>query len=186
MPKVVLISGKAQSGKDTFARLFKEYAEPYEELENKRVLILKYGDILKFICKQFFNWNGEKDLEGRTLLQRVGTDIFRENNPDTWVNCVIEIVKGLGNLYDYILIPDTRFPNEISKWMGCGIDYVTVRIDRVNADNTPFDNKLSLEQKSHISETALDRYVFDYHVTNRKLIDLSREVVGIYNELEGF
>lgn len=186
MPKVVLISGKAQSGKDTFARLFKEYAEPYEELENKRVLILKYGDILKFICKQFFNWNGEKDLEGRTLLQRVGTDIFRENNPDTWVNCVIEIVKGLGNLYDYILIPDTRFPNEISKRMGCGIDYVTVRIDRVNADNTPFDNKLSLEQKSHISETALDRYVFDYHVINRKLIDLSREVVGIYNELEGF
>ena len=46
MPKVVLISGKAQSGKDTFARLFKEYAEPYEELENKRVLILKYGDKL--------------------------------------------------------------------------------------------------------------------------------------------
>ena len=50
MPKVVLISGKAQSGKDTFASLFKRYAEPYEELEDKRVLIIKYADILKFVA----------------------------------------------------------------------------------------------------------------------------------------
>lgn len=184
MPKVVLISGKAQSGKDTFASLFKRYAEPYEELEDKRVLIIKYADILKFVCSQYFNWNGEKDLKGRTLLQKVGTDIARKNNPDTWVNCVIEVVKGIGDLYDYILIPDTRFPNEISKWMGSGIDYITVRIERLNSDNTPYLNNLSEEQRNHISETALDNYVFDYTIYNRNLIDLNRDVVEIYNELE--
>lgn len=182
--KVVLISGKAQSGKDTFATLFKNYAEPYVENENKRVLIIRYADMLKFVCNKYFNWNGEKDLKGRTLLQTIGTDIVRKNNPDTWVNCVIELVKGLQSLYDYVLIPDTRFPNEISKWMGSGIDYVTVRIERLNSDNTPYVNNLSIEQKNHISETALDNYIFDYTVYNRKLFDLNNDVIRIYNEVE--
>lgn len=182
--KVILISGKAQSGKDTFARLFKEHVEPYEELENKRVLILKYGDILKFVCKKCFGWNGEKDESGRTLLQYVGTDLIRENNPDTFVNCLIEIAKGLENKYDYLLVPDVRFRNEIEQWMGSGLDYVTVRINRLNEDNTPYENNLTQEQKRHISETELDNYIFDYVIYNRKLLDLSKDAVILYNEVE--
>ena len=66
-PIVITVSAKAQHGKDSFATAFKKIAE---ENENK-VLIIHYGDILKYVCKQYFGWNGEKDEVGRTLLQHV-------------------------------------------------------------------------------------------------------------------
>lgn len=182
MPKIILISGKAQSGKDTFAQIFKDNAET----QGKKVLIIRYGDIVKFVCKEYLGWDGNKDLAGRTLLQTIGTDVGRKKDPNVWVNCIMNIVNAISSLYDYVLIPDVRFENEITKWINLSFDYITVRINRVNADNTPFDNGLSYKQKNHISETSLDNYVFDYYITNRKLFDFGREVIDIYNELEMF
>lgn len=182
--KVILISGKARHGKDTFAQQFKKYAEE----NNKTVLIIKYGDLLKYVCKQYFNWNGEKDEEGRTLLQQVGTEILRKNNPDVWVNCVIEMVKGFGDTYDFILIPDTRFPNEISVWDKTDIDYITVRVNRYDEDGNVYDNGLTEKQKLHSSETALDDYIFDYVVSNYNFNiapNLLNKVQEIFN-LEGW
>ena len=51
--KIFAVSGKAQHGKDTFANVL------YEELANKghRVLLTHYADLLKYICKTFFNWS---------------------------------------------------------------------------------------------------------------------------------
>ena len=71
--KIYAISGKAQHGKDTFAELL------YQELTDKgyKVLVTHYGDLVKYICKTIFNWDGQKDEKGRHLLQYVGTDIFR-------------------------------------------------------------------------------------------------------------
>ena len=180
---VVLISGKAGHGKDTFASFFKERAEK----DGKKVLIIKYGDILKYVLRQYYNWDGNKDKAGRELLQRVGSDIFRVNNPDTWVNCVIEIVKGFGSTYDYVLVPDVRFPNEINHWMGSYMDFSTVRINRYNSDGTLFDNQdLTTEQKKHISEVALDDYIFDYVVNNFELEELKQKAEEIYEEVKKF
>ena len=52
-------------------------------------LIVHYADLLKYMCKTFFGWNGEKDEFGRSLLQRVGTDCIRNVEPDYWVDFVI-------------------------------------------------------------------------------------------------
>lgn len=180
MPKIILISGKARSGKDTFAMYFSAEAK----MHGKRVLTIKYGDILKFICKEYFDWDGIKDEKGRTLLQQIGTDLCRENNPDIWVNCVIEIVKGLQNQYDYVLIPDTRFPNEIIKWWETEFDSVAIRINRVNKDNTEYDNGLSEEQKNHPSETSLDEWLFEYQVKNRNILDLQIATQEIFKKTE--
>lgn len=68
--KIVCISGKAQHGKDTTAKLLEEILEA----QGNRVLIAHYGDLVKYVCKTFFGWDGKKDEKGRTLLQRVGTD----------------------------------------------------------------------------------------------------------------
>lgn len=182
MPKIILISGKARSGKDTFAMYFKAEAK----IHCKRVLTIRYGDILKFVCKEYFNWNGEKNEEGRSLLQNVGTDLCRHNNPDTWVNCVIELVKGLKSNYDYVLIPDVRFPNEITKWWDTDFDSITVRINRVDEDMSDYDNGLTKEQKQHSSEVALDDWVFDYDVCNKKVTDLQDAAQWIFKESEGF
>ena len=72
--KVITISGKAQNGKDTTARLLKDVLED----DGNTVLIAHYADLLKYICKQFFGWDGNKDEQGRHTLQYVGTDVIRK------------------------------------------------------------------------------------------------------------
>lgn len=163
--KIILISAKAQHGKDTSASILKEILEQV----NKKVLIAHYADLLKYICKTFFNWNGEKDDEGRTLLQRVGTDVIRKINPDYWVNFISEFFKLFPNEWDYVLIPDVRFPNEIREMIFNGFDVFSVRINR-----TDFESSLTEEQKNHISEIALDNYQFDYYIDTISDLDYLR------------
>ena len=79
--KVICISAKARHGKDQSAEFLKEIFEA----QGKKVLITHYADLVKYVCKTFFNWNGEKDDYGRTLLQTVGTDIVGAQQKDFWV-----------------------------------------------------------------------------------------------------
>ena len=106
--KIVCISGKAQHGKDTTAKLLEEILEA----QGNRVLIAHYGDLVKYVCKTFFGWDGKKDEKGRTLLQRVGTDKIRAVSPDYWVDFIVSILDIFCDEWDYVLIPDTRFSNE--------------------------------------------------------------------------
>lgn len=153
--KAIVISAKAQHGKDTTAEIFKKIAED----DGKKVLITHYADYLKYICKEWFEWDGVKDDKGRSILQKVGTDLARSNHPNIWVNVIVESLKAFGEEYDYILIPDCRFPNEIEV-MKNNFDTLSLRVERVD-----FESKLTDEQKNHISETALDDYDFDYKIS---------------------
>lgn len=157
-PTVILLSGKAQSGKDYIANIMKQQ---FEENGNK-VLVTHYADLLKYILKTFFNWDGKKDKKGRDLLQRVGTDVIRKKMPDYWVNFISQMISFFSNEWNYILIPDTRFPNEIEVMQkNPDVNVITIRINRVN-----FTPQLTLEQQQHPSETSLDEYDFDYYVSN--------------------
>ena len=107
--KIICISGKAQHGKDTTADLLKGILEQ----QGNTVVVYHYADLLKFICKSYFNWNGQKDEYGRTLLQHVGTDVVRSKDPDYWVDFAIKFFNLFEHDWNYVLIPDCRFPNEI-------------------------------------------------------------------------
>lgn len=144
--KLILISGKAGHGKDTLAG----YLKAVMEEDDKKVLIAHYGDLLKYICKQFFGWDGYKDEKGRTLLQYVGTDVIRKKQPNYWVNFVYNLLCMFENEWDYVLIPDARFPNEIEGMSSFHPKHI--RIIR------PGFNILTEEQQKHRSETALDDY----------------------------
>ena len=151
MATVITVSGKAESGKDFCSKILKK------ELERlgKKVLIVHYADYLKFIATQYFGWNGEKDVEGRRLLQWLGTDVVRKRYPDFWVETVSRLLIVFSPDFDFFLIPDTRFPNEIDKMMDC-FNVISVKINRINYENT-----LTPEQRNHASETSLDDYPFD-------------------------
>lgn len=153
----ITISGKSGSGKDTFADIIREELEKI----NKRVLIIHFADLVKFYARAYFNWDGVKDERGRTLLQTLGTDMVRAHAPNYWAKIVGEFIGIMGetNTFDYALVPDARFPNEIEavKW------YVphtySVNVVRTNADGTAWTNPLfTEEQKQHPSETSLDNY----------------------------
>lgn len=157
--KVIVISGKAQHGKDTTAGYMKEFLEA----RGKKVLIAHYGDLVKYVCKTFFNWDGQKDEKGRTLLQQVGTERIRNKGyADYWVSFIGDILSFFPYEWDYVLIPDCRFPNEIEYLQKRGFDVIHVRVVRED-----FESPLTEEQQKHPSETALDDYPPDILLINR-------------------
>lgn len=172
--KVVCISGKARSGKDTVGKLLENSLEDMGE----SVLVTHYADLVKYICKTFFGWNGEKDDAGRKLLQYVGTDVVRTEKPDFWVGFVLDIITLFKDEWDFVIIPDTRFPNEISVLQESGLDVTSIRVERPN-----FDNSLPEEQKEHPSETSLDNYQFDIVINNSGTEEDLSEIV--YSIAEG-
>ena len=174
--KVICISGKAGSGKDTFANFLKMEIKE----RNKSVLITHYADLLKYICKQFFGWNGEKDEAGRTLLQQVGTNRIRAVSPDYWADFLVNFLGMFKDEWDYVLIPDCRFPNEVELFRHYGFDTTLVRVER-DAPST-----LTEAQRNHPSETALDDYGFDYIVdNNHSLMMLQCAAEELLDDLEG-
>lgn len=165
---IITISGKARYGKDTTANQIKW------QLEDRgcTVLITHYADVLKFICKNFFGWDGQKNEEGRTLLQYVGTDVVRKKNPNYWVEFMTSVLDMFPNEWDYVVIPDCRFPNEIND-LKDRYNVCSLVVDR----GTDFDNGLSEEQKKHKSEVALDNYKFDYKIDNSGTLEELEEIV---------
>ena len=175
--KVICIGGKARHGKDTSAEMMRKSMEA----DGYSVLIAHYGDLVKYVSSQFFGWNGEKDIAGRTLLQKVGMDIIRKQRPNYWVEFIISILELFPATWDYVLIPDCRFPNEIAAVRNAGFDTTYVRVERPG-----FDNGLSPEQKKHSSETALDNVIPDYYIYNGgSLEDLEDEVQKVVAEVYG-
>lgn len=173
--KIILLSGKAQSGKDSAANMMKTKLES----KGKKVLIVHYGDLVKYTCKTFFGWNGEKDEQGRTLLQEIGTDKIRAKRPNFWVSYIRNILSIFENEWDYVLIPDTRFPNEIDLMKNTFDDVTSVCVVRTN-----FISPLTEEQRNHKSETALDDRIFDYYLVADNLEKLERKVDVFLKELE--
>lgn len=162
--KVICISGKAQHGKDTAAN---EIRRQLLEKGDCSVLIAHYADLVKYVCRMFLDWDGKKDEHGRHLLQMVGTDIIRTQRPNYWVDFIVDIISMLGNTWDYVLIPDCRFPNECEIMKG-HFDTTTVRVIRYKGENSDevFENDLTEEQRRHPSETSLDHYDFDSYLDN--------------------
>ena len=165
--KVICISGKAGHGKDTVAELLADELKA----NGKSVMVTHYADLLKYVCKTFFGWDGVKDEKGRELLQYVGTDKVRAVSPDYWANFVVSILSFFGNSWDYVLIPDTRFPNEYEIYRAFGMDAMLVRVVRPG-----YVSALTEEQRQHPSETALDHYPTDvFFVNDGELQDLRRQ-----------
>lgn len=166
--KIITISGYAGSGKDTVASIIKGQLEA----DGHSVLVMHYADLLKYICKTFFGWDGIKDERGRTILQYVGTDIIRKQNPDYWVNFISNLLIMFPEEWEYVLIPDCRFPNEISVLKNDGHNVLTIHVIRDGLKST-----LTKEQQQHVSETALDDYDFDYYIHNGgSIIDLKQMI----------
>ena len=156
--KILVISGKAGSGKSLLAEHIKR---TYEQVFNWRVAELAFADPLKMVAKNLYGWDGNKGQNGRELLQRLGTDIIQKNNQFCWVNCIANIIKGLSSEYDLFIVSDLRFFHEIDHLKDSlpEADIVTIRVE----------GKTSLhdEQAQHISETELDYCLFDYYFPNK-------------------
>lgn len=174
---IILISGKAQHGKDTIAGFMKSALEA----DGYSVLIAHYGDLVKYVCKTYFGWNGEKDEYGRTLLQKVGTDMIRTKDENYWVRFVGQMLAFFNGEWDFVLIPDCRFPNEVDFLKNNGFDTTHIRVIR-----DKFTSPLTPEQQNHPSETALDNVNADtYFFNSGTLADLQDTVCKWVTDFNG-
>ena len=171
MTNTILISGKSGSGKDMLAQFMKEELEKH----GKRVLIIHYADAVKWVLRDYFNWDGKKDAVGRTLLQRIGTDVVRACHPNFWTGIVVGLIQSFEPYsdFDVALVPDARFPNEVDIALQSLKNCVATRIER---NGEPWVNPtLTEDQRNHPSETSLDCYAFDYVIHNDEGLDTLRE-----------
>jgi hypothetical protein len=168
MKKIILISGLAQHGKDSTAQFLKNKLQG-------RTLILHNADYLKYIAVEYLKWNGEKDINGRTLLQSLGTERVRMElkRPLFWIEKSCDVIEILYDHFDHFIIPDTRYRNEIYYPQARFPNQtMTIRVHRLN-----FESELTEEQKNHISETELVSFPHDFDIYSESgLNKLEQEV----------
>ncbi len=170
MKKVILISGKGESGKDLSATIIKNKLE----VLGYKVVITHYAKYLKSMAQELCGWDGNKDEKGRKLLQELGTDIIREkmNRPLFHVNRVCEDIEICANYFDFVIVPDCRFPDEVYLPKAFFKDKVLdMRVERPG-----HISKLTEEQLLHPSETSMDNFDFSIFVSATNAEELEMEI----------
>lgn len=172
--KLYLICGKAEVGKDSLGRLIKQ---EYEKI-NKKACILKITAPLYGYAKNYFGWDGKEEDKPRTLLQTLGIEVIKNklNLKFFLVNRLSEDIKILDEFFDVGIITDGRLIEEIEELKKMYSDIKVIHLKRNN-----YSSKLNSKEKSHITETDLDKgYNFDYEIENNSeedLLEFAKELV---------
>lgn len=159
--KIIGISGKAGSGKDTIANFIKEFRG------DKPTVIVHFADAIKQRAKEL-GWNGEKDANGRVLLQYIGLQ-ERQKDELYWVKIAFKSMKQQDTPETLFVIPDVRFTNEAEciHWFG-GLIWKVKR---------PSEGLQGVAAK-HQSEIEMDSYyAVDVLVGNTSTIEDLKEAV---------
>lgn len=128
-----------------------------KELKENEELLNPLIDKLDELSINDENWFENKTFITRSILQIVGTQIFRMKfSENYWVNFLKD--KCEKSESDIICIHDVRFPNEIYGLVSDNYDIVTIRLMR-----DPNKGK-----STHESETALDDFECWNHIIDNK------------------
>lgn len=184
---IIGITGRKGSGKDTIG----EYL-----IEKHGFVRIGFADTLKQICEIIFGFS-EEQLYGnlkeviddywkhspREILQKVGTDLFRNHAPkvlenldeNIWIRSVERKIENLKkNGITKFVITDVRFSNElefISKVNG-----TSIRVVR-DVENNEFSN--------HESEINIDKFETNHKIINNSTLeDLYKNVESILEKIE--
>ena len=189
MIKIFLISGKAESGKNTVADFI---ANHYNSLNlDRNVLVRDYAfadEVKEIACR--LGWDRRKDSKGRELLQQIGA-WGRYYNTDFWAqkvnNSILDDIVTLKDCMQnkIFCITDVRYPNEIERVQEFFDKHEDVKIYKIRIERNTA-NHLTREQQNDSSEVALDNYnnwdkVF---LNNKDLESLNAEVVDWLKTLD--
>jgi dephospho-CoA kinase len=158
---VLGITGRKQHGKSTIAEYLKKQ---YGFVETAFAYPLKDMLVKAGMATHEEVYGAQKNDLVRWLLQKIGTDIFREQvDPNYWVKQMIEIFpKDAKN----VVVSDIRFPNEaqlIMSWYGGKI----VKVIRPSEDSSDL----------HKSESLVEGLKADFTIINDSTIeDLNEKV----------
>jgi len=194
---IIGISGKARSGKDTFAKML---ARVLQKKTGKTYVLMAYANELKNKIQKDFDmsyeqlWGDEKEVYDqrylkpgkwsnnpkvcwtpREVMQAYG-QFFREIDYDFWVKYLFRVIEEKN--YDNVIITDARHINEVDAVVDRGGYHI--RVEREDKD--------SVHNEQHISETALDNgHRIDFNVINngtlKELEAAAEDVVKFITEI---
>lgn len=147
---VIGIGHKARQGKDTVASMIQDRLGSKAER-------LPFAEDLYAVARIMFGMT-KKDP---TLLQLLGTEIFRRKSPDIWVESVYH--KLMDRKPKVAIITDVRFPNEAEfvQQMGGSL----IKVERTAPDGTPHRDPTRSE--THPSESSLNEFKgWDFKILN--------------------
>jgi dephospho-CoA kinase len=201
--RLIGVSGKLGSGKDTFAELLaKQLAGKVERhalADNLRLIteiisgirMTTTHEIDEPFCNEIRNYTQDQknilikqfDKTIGETLQLVGTELFRNNyDTDVWVKSLFsEEIYDKMNDGKIIIIPDVRFINEADYILQEGGYLIRLEGDPAGVREN------SLRDLNHLSETNLDNYTkFDKVIINNKkdINELKRVVNDLIVELK--
>ncbi len=154
IPKVILIGHKKRQGKDTFAGYLQKHLEKFDVPTVQtsfawpmKKIVAEALDVDMETLDSMKNCNSYY----RSMLQNFGSGHMKQYFGDTvWRDLAMKEIEALGeDGFKCVIISDFRFPCEYID----GATTINVNRDGGNGD-------------SHISETALDGYEYDYTVDN--------------------
>lgn len=158
-PKLIGITGRKFNGKDTLGNY---YVEKYGYIR------LAFADALKKGCAEIFGFSDEQlygnlketaddfwKITPRTVLQYVGTDLFREQlnvimpeiGQNIWTKVVEKKISDIRkvNPNACFVITDVRFPNECDLVRKLGGVVVRVKRDSVNNTIDTHQSEIEIE-----------------------------------------
>ncbi len=155
--KIFLVAGKAGSGKADVARYIKEYY--IYKLEDS--VITEYSKYIKLFAKELTDWDGQATTKPRKYLQKTGAEL-RKMDPNYFTRRMIEDIDFYKNHVQNVIIDDVRMPQEIKAIYDSYDEVYSMYI--VNQFSK---SKLSIEEQTDITETALEDYHnFDITIIN--------------------
>lgn len=156
--KIILIGHKKRQGKDTFAK----YLEQYLVKNGVMPKHLSFAHPMKKIIAEALDVDMETlnsmkngSLHYRLMLQKFGSGLMKKYFGDTvWRDLAIQEIREFEKAgFDCVIVSDFRFPCEYID----GAVTINIDMDGGNGD-------------THISETALDGYSYDFKIKNNETI----------------
>lgn len=187
------LSGKKRSGKDTAAGALvtrrgfvrTAFADPLKDVlkatdpcvhlttrdraimaEESGLLIPAYARLADLV--DVMGWEVAKEARDvRRLLQAHGHGMRTHVDPDVWVTAARRRVRALMDDHQHVVISDVRYPDEFAMVQELG--GFNIRVVRPGLESGD----------EHVTETALDSYVFDSVILNNgSTFDLRVEAVS--------
>lgn len=199
MNRLILLSGKKRSGKDTSASLIKQlypraklmaFASPLKNII-ATTFNIPMAQLEEYKDQDFALLHGvpKEDQEDtsfqmqsyREVLQRFGSEAMKEIfGVDVWSELAVKQIKGYFEFTDTVVITDWRFPEEYKyiynafvedqESQGHIFDRLTIDLQTVRIDRDGTDLF-----DGHVSEVQLDDFKFDHRITNNGSIDELKE-----------
>jgi hypothetical protein len=173
--EVIGISGWARAGKDTVAAHLVEkygytrmsFADPMREALRRLDPLITVGEMRGVSLASAINGLGWESLKSvspdvRGLMQRMGTEVGRDMfGQNFWVDAAIDSIEDGSK----VVFADVRFANEAEAIKNLGGEVWRISRNGVGPAN------------DHISETALNDYIFDVYIKNDGTIEDTNKCV---------